>query len=45
MLRDGKVEVEGACLGADEDGAVLVRTATGLERCLSGDLTLRPGAC
>ena len=45
MLRDGKVEVEGACLGADEDGALLVRTATGLERCLSGDLTLRPGAC
>lgn len=45
MLREGQVEAEGTCLGADEDGALLVRTATGLERCLSGDLSLRPGAC
>lgn len=45
MLRDGELAAEGTCLGADEDGALLVRTATGLERCLSGDLTLRPGTC
>ena len=45
MLRDGCVEHEGVCLGADEDGALLVRTSTGLERCLSGDLSLRPSPC
>ena len=45
MLRDGEIEAEGTCLGADEDGALLVRTATGLERCLSGDLSLRPSPC
>ncbi|MDR3298965.1 MAG: biotin--[acetyl-CoA-carboxylase] ligase [Candidatus Accumulibacter sp.] len=42
LLRDGRVEKEGVCAGADVDGALLLRTADGLERCLSGDVTLRP---
>jgi len=42
MLRDGSVLKEGVCLGADDDGALLVRTADGVERCLSGDLSIRP---
>jgi len=43
LLRDARVEVEGRCLGADADGALLVQTANGVERCLSGDLSLRAG--
>ncbi|GHU30609.1 bifunctional ligase/repressor BirA [Betaproteobacteria bacterium] len=42
LLRDGRVVTEGVCAGADADGALLVRTAGGLERCLSGDVSLRP---
>ena len=42
LLRDGSVLKEGVCLGADDDGALLVRTADGVERCLSGDLSIRP---
>jgi BirA family biotin operon repressor/biotin-[acetyl-CoA-carboxylase] ligase len=42
LLRDGRIEKEGVCAGADADGALLLRTADGLERCLSGDLSLRP---
>lgn len=41
VLRDGRVELEGVCRGADADGALLVETARGIERCLSGDLSLR----
>ena len=41
LLRDGRVVQQGICRGADDDGALLVQTPTGLERCLSGDLTLR----
>ena len=41
LLREGRVEMEGICRGADTDGALLVQTATGVERCLSGDLSLR----
>lgn len=41
LLRDGQVEKEGICRGADGDGALLVQTAAGVERCLSGDLSLR----
>ena len=33
--------VTGTCLGVDEDGALLVRTETGVERILSGDVSLR----
>lgn len=42
LLREGRVEYEGICRGADSDGALLVETAQGVERCLSGDLSLRP---
>ena len=42
LLRDGRVEKEGICAGADADGALLVRTPDGIERCLSGDVSLRP---
>jgi BirA family biotin operon repressor/biotin-[acetyl-CoA-carboxylase] ligase len=42
LLRDGHVEKEGLCVGADTDGALLLRTADGVERCLSGDVSLRP---
>ena len=42
LLRDGRVEKEGICRGADADGALLVETASGVELCLSGDLSLRP---
>lgn len=41
LLHDGVVEKEGLCRGADADGALLIETAQGLERCLSGDLSLR----
>lgn len=41
VLHDGRLEKEGICCGADVDGALLIRTAVGLERCLSGDLSLR----
>ena len=41
LLRDGRVEKEGVCRGADADGALLVETSAGVERCLSGDLSLR----
>lgn len=41
ILRNGEVEKEGICLGADEDGALLVHTGGGLERCISGDVSLR----
>ncbi|WP_301101243.1 biotin--[acetyl-CoA-carboxylase] ligase [Propionivibrio sp.] len=41
LLRDGRVEMEGVCRGADLDGALLVQTGTGIKRCLSGDLSLR----
>jgi BirA family biotin operon repressor/biotin-[acetyl-CoA-carboxylase] ligase len=42
LLREGRVVMEGVCAGADVDGALLVQTANGLERCLSGDVSLRP---
>ena len=41
LLRDGEVEFEGFCRGADADGALLIETAAGVQRCLSGDLSLR----
>ena len=42
VLRDGRVENEGVCAGADADGALLVRAENGLVRCVSGDVSLRP---
>lgn len=41
LLRDGAVECEGICRGADEDGALLIASDAGIARCLSGDLSLR----
>lgn len=41
VLHDGSIQKEGICCGADTDGALLIRTTAGLERCLSGDLSLR----
>ena len=41
LMRDGRVEHEGVCRGADVDGALLVETAAGVTRCLSGDVSLR----
>lgn len=43
VLHDGRVVLAGLCRGADADGALLVETAHGLERCLSGDVSLRHG--
>ena len=34
--------VEGICLGADADGALLLQTPVGIQRVLSGDVSLRP---
>ena len=41
LLRDGRLERHGICRGADLDGALLLETANGVERCLSGDVSLR----
>ncbi|MDR1367705.1 MAG: biotin--[acetyl-CoA-carboxylase] ligase [Candidatus Accumulibacter sp.] len=41
LLNGSTIEKEGVCVGADADGALLIRTSDGIERCLSGDLTLR----
>ncbi|MCM8626685.1 biotin--[acetyl-CoA-carboxylase] ligase [Accumulibacter sp.] len=41
LFDGGRAEREGICLGIDADGALLLRTASGIERCLAGDLTLR----
>ncbi len=41
VLRDGKTVLAGVCQGADAEGALLVQTAAGVERCLSGDVSLR----
>lgn len=42
VLVDDTVTVTGPCLGADADGALLIATAHGTERFLSGDISLRP---
>lgn len=41
LLHEGEVRQAGVCRGVDGDGALLIETAAGLERCLSGDLSLR----
>ena len=41
LLQDGLVQMEGRCVGVDADGALLIETPAGLERCLSGDVSLR----
>lgn len=42
VLRDGITVLEGRCCGADSDGALLVNGDGRVERCLSGDVSLRP---
>jgi len=41
VLVDDLTTVAGTCLGADSDGALLLATAAGTERFLSGDISLR----
>jgi BirA family biotin operon repressor/biotin-[acetyl-CoA-carboxylase] ligase len=41
ILGEGGATVTGSCLGADTDGALLLATATGVERIYSGDVSLR----
>lgn len=40
VLGDARL-IEGLCLGTDDDGSLLVETAHGIERVLSGDVSLR----
>lgn len=42
ILAEGAVPVEGRCVGVDADGALLLDTATGVRRIVSGDVSLRP---
>lgn len=35
-------DIDGICVGADEDGALQLRTETGVVRILSGEVSLRP---
>jgi BirA family biotin operon repressor/biotin-[acetyl-CoA-carboxylase] ligase len=42
ILAEGQAPLLGTCLGADADGALFLRTATGTERVFSGDVSLRP---
>ncbi len=44
LVQDERVLVEGEAQGIAEDGALLVRTAKGLERVLSGEVSLREQA-
>ncbi|MDR1463062.1 MAG: biotin--[acetyl-CoA-carboxylase] ligase [Azoarcus sp.] len=37
-------DIAGICLGADEDGALLVRDAAGVRRVLAGEVSLRPAS-
>jgi BirA family biotin operon repressor/biotin-[acetyl-CoA-carboxylase] ligase len=41
ILADGAEAVEGRCSGVDGDGALLLDTAAGLRRIVSGDVSLR----
>jgi BirA family transcriptional regulator, biotin operon repressor / biotin---[acetyl-CoA-carboxylase] ligase len=41
ILADGADCVEGRCAGVDRDGALLLETATGVRRIVSGDVSLR----
>ncbi len=41
LLGDGAGGLDGRCLGVDTDGALLLETAVGIERILSGDVSLR----
>jgi len=41
ILADGTAPLPGLCLGSDDDGALLLETANGIERIFSGDVSLR----
>ena len=41
LVGDAGEGLGGTCLGADDDGALLLETSTGVQRILSGDLSLR----
>lgn len=41
LLDGARVDRQGCCLGADNDGALLLQTDAGVERCFSGDVSLR----
>lgn len=43
LLEDDGHEIHGVCAGVDDDGALLVDTATGRRRWLAGDVSLRGG--
>jgi BirA family biotin operon repressor/biotin-[acetyl-CoA-carboxylase] ligase len=43
IWRDGQPIAAGRAIDVDIDGALLIQTAAGIERLLSGELTLRPG--
>jgi BirA family biotin operon repressor/biotin-[acetyl-CoA-carboxylase] ligase len=41
ILGEGEDPKRGRCLGVDDDGALLLETAAGIERIFSGDVSLR----
>ena len=41
ILGEDAAPLVGRCLGADDDGALLLETASGIERIFSGDVSLR----
>lgn len=41
LLEPDASPLQGICRGADGDGALLIETASGLQRCLAGDVSLR----
>jgi BirA family biotin operon repressor/biotin-[acetyl-CoA-carboxylase] ligase len=44
LLIAGRPGVQGEAVGVDEDGALLLRSARGIERIVSGDISLRQSA-
>ncbi len=42
LLGDEAAPIDGICLGVDDDGALLLETANGIQRIYSGDVSLRP---
>ena len=42
LLADEATPLLGRCLGADDDGALLLETENGIQRIFSGDVSLRP---
>lgn len=39
----GNTEIKGTCLGVDNQGALLIRTAAGVQAYFGGEVSLRPG--